>query len=411
MRSSPGRWVQGDDFFGRDTELALLTERVTDGNHVLLTGQRRMGKTSLARELGRRLERDGWLFFFVDLEEALHPQDVVALVAQQVHSARPLASRFASTMARWAANVEEVSAYEFRLKIRAGLNAGNWRRHGEELFEACANEPKPVLIVLDELPIFLLSLLRLERGRDQVDEFLKWLRAVQQNVAGRGLTFVASGSIGLVPLTGSLEIPDRINHLHTFRLQPWNRDTSAECLSRLAASHGLTVEPGVTAALVEKLGIGIPHHVQSFFAHLREDAMIHGRAELRLEAVDRVYRESLLAPWGQIDLMHYDTRLRDAFDERSHRIALEILTEAATQGVLTATARDRFEAHLAALGDETQGRIAGVLDVLVHDGYLIPHNDGQVFQSRLLRDWWIARFGRGHEPFEERAPAMAGVGR
>lgn len=188
-------------------------------------------------------------------------------------------------------------------------------------------------------------------------------------------------------------------------------DTSAVCLSRLSASHSLTVEPGVTNAVVEKLSIGIPHHVQSFFAHLREDAMIHGRTELRLEAVDRVYHESLLAPWGQIDLMHYDTRLRDAFDDRSHRIALEILTEAATQGVLTATARNRFEAHLAALGDETQGRIAGVLDVLVHDGYLIPREDGHVFQSRLLRDWWIARFGRGHEPFEERAPAMAGVGR
>ena len=318
-----------------------------------------------------------------------HPQDVVALVAQQLHSVRPLASRFASTMARWAANVEEVSAYEFRLKIRAGLDAGNWRRHGEELFEACANEPKPVLIVLDELPIFLLSLLRLERGQIQVDEFLNWLRAVQQNVAGRGLTFIASGSIGLVPLTSRLGLPDRINHLHTFRLQPWTHDTSAECLARLAASHGLTVEPGVTDAVVEKLGIGIPHHVQSFFAHLREDAMIHDRSELRLEAVGRVYHESLLAPWGQIDLMHYDTRLRDAFDERSHRIALEILTEAATQGVLTDTARDRFEAHLAALGDEAQGRIAGVLDVLVHDGYLIPHDDGHVFQSRLLRDWWI----------------------
>ncbi|MCY4057150.1 MAG: ATP-binding protein [Gammaproteobacteria bacterium] len=411
MRSSPGRWVQGDDFFGREAELALLAERVRDGNHVLLTGQRRMGKTSLARELGRRLELDGWLFFFVDVEEAVHPQDVVALIAQRVHSVRTLANRFASTMARLAANVEEISAYEFRLKVRANLDDGNWRRHGQELFESCANEPKPVLIVLDELPIFLLSLLRRERGRERVDEFLTWLRAVQQNVAGRGLTFIASGSIGLIPLATRLGLPDRINHLHTFRLQPWNRDTSAGCLARLSASHGLDVDSGVADAVVEKLGIGIPHHVQSFFAHLREDAMIKGRAEIRLEAVDRVYRDSLLAPWGQIDLMHYDTRLRDAFDERGHRIALEILTEAATQGILTATARDRFEAHLAALGDETPGRITTVLDVLVHDGYLVPHDDGHVFQSRLLCDWWIARFGRGHEPFKERAAAIAGIER
>ena len=403
--------MQGDDFFGRDAELALLTERITDGNHVLLTGQRRMGKTSLARELGRRLEDEGWLFFFLDVEEAVQPQDVVALLAQQVHSVRSLASRFASTMSRWVANVEEVSAYEFRLKVRAGLDAGNWRRHGEELFEACANEPKPVLIVLDELPIFLLNLLRREDGREHVDEFLTWLRAVQQRVAGSGLTFIASGSIGLIPLASRLGLPDRINHLHTFRLQPWSADVSADCFSRLAASHGLTVEPGVAAAVVEKLGIGIPHHLQSFFAHLHEDALIRGRAELRIEAVDRVYRDSLLAPWGQTDLMHYDTRLRDALDERSHRIALEILTEAATQEVLTATARDRFEAHLAALDDAIQGRFASILDVLVHDGYLRQTDKGHVFQSKLLRDWWMARFGHGHEPFEERAAASVEVGR
>ena len=36
----------------------------------LLTGQRRMGKTSIVRELGRRLESEGWVFLFVDVEGA-----------------------------------------------------------------------------------------------------------------------------------------------------------------------------------------------------------------------------------------------------------------------------------------------------------------------------------------------------
>ncbi|MDE0104248.1 MAG: hypothetical protein OXN89_17895 [Bryobacterales bacterium] len=51
MRSSTGRWVSGNDFFGRDHELTVLEARVRDHNHVLLTGQLRMGKTSIAREL------------------------------------------------------------------------------------------------------------------------------------------------------------------------------------------------------------------------------------------------------------------------------------------------------------------------------------------------------------------------
>ena len=122
MRSSTGRWVSGDDFYGREAELALLAERLRAGNHVLLTGQRRMGKTSIVRELGRRLEEDGWFSFFVDIEEAADPPDVVALVAQKVHGVRPLASRFAATMRRWVSSVDEVSAYDFRLKVRAGLS-------------------------------------------------------------------------------------------------------------------------------------------------------------------------------------------------------------------------------------------------------------------------------------------------
>ena len=52
MRSSTGRWVSGSDFFNRERELQILEMRIRDRNHVLLTGQRRMGKTSIAQELG-----------------------------------------------------------------------------------------------------------------------------------------------------------------------------------------------------------------------------------------------------------------------------------------------------------------------------------------------------------------------
>ena len=57
MKSSTGRWVSGDDFFDREPELCILENRVGEGNHVLLTGQRRMGKTSIARELGHAVRR------------------------------------------------------------------------------------------------------------------------------------------------------------------------------------------------------------------------------------------------------------------------------------------------------------------------------------------------------------------
>ena len=159
MTSSTGRWVSGPDFFDREAEIRILEERVRAANHVLLTGQRRMGKTSIARELGRRLtESGGWVALFVDVEDATCPEDVIADVARAAYPVRPIVSRLSSiaTMAqRTLSAVEEIGVSGLRLKFRAELNSGNWRDHGQRLLQGCADHDERVLLVVDELPIFL----------------------------------------------------------------------------------------------------------------------------------------------------------------------------------------------------------------------------------------------------------------
>ena len=200
MNSSTGRWVSGGDFFNRERELQILGTRVQNRNHVLLTGQRRMGKTSVAQELGRRLEAEGWVFLFADVEGAACAEDAIADIARAVHPVRHIAFRFASGMKRWLSdNIEEISAYEFRAKLRADLNAGNWRHQGEQLLRACAEQNKPVLLVINELPIFLKRVLRGEEGVQRVDEFLSWLRGVLQAIGDSSPVLIVSGSIGLAP--------------------------------------------------------------------------------------------------------------------------------------------------------------------------------------------------------------------
>ena len=100
MKSSTGRWVSHEDFFDRESELKILKARVRDGNHTLLTGQRRMGKTSVVRELGRRLEDEGWVFLFTDVEGATCAEDVVADIAQAVHPVQSISSRLSAAMHR-----------------------------------------------------------------------------------------------------------------------------------------------------------------------------------------------------------------------------------------------------------------------------------------------------------------------
>jgi hypothetical protein len=403
MKSSTGRWVTGENFFNRITELEQLQQRIEDGNHVSLTGQRRMGKTSVARELGRRLEEKGWIFLFADIEGASSPEDVIAEFAKAIQRVQPLAKRFTSGLGRWLGDhIEELSALDFKVKIRAALDAANWRRHGEKLLADCADYTSPVLLVVDELPIFLK---RIEKGGDgsqRVDEFLSWFRQVLQDHGDGSLVVMVSGSIGLHPLVERLGIPDRINHLDPYRLGPWSREDSETCLRCLAESYDIRMEETVPGAVYDKLGIGIPHHVQSFFARLREHSIKTGGDCLTAADVDHVYRNELLGPSGQNDLVHYETRLRDGLDEANYPLAMEILAEAAVVDVFSATARRSLASVYEDIVDDVRARIVNTLEVLVHDGYLEESGGDYRFPSHILRDWWAARFRDHHVPLGDR---------
>ena len=87
MKPSTGRWVSGSNFFGRKGEPKVLKERIRGGNHVLLYWQRRMGKTSIARELCRQFQDEGWVSPFAEIEAATTPEDVITEMAEVQHKA------------------------------------------------------------------------------------------------------------------------------------------------------------------------------------------------------------------------------------------------------------------------------------------------------------------------------------
>ena len=136
LRKAGANWVDGDRFFDREAELQDLRERVRDGTHTLLTAQRRMGKTSLVRELLRQLaqERD-FATVFVDLEAANDPADAVAEIAiraKPVQSAwTRILSGFANRLGDVRDHIDELALHELKVKLRAGIDAGTWQRQGD----------------------------------------------------------------------------------------------------------------------------------------------------------------------------------------------------------------------------------------------------------------------------------------
>ena len=143
---------------------------------------------------------------------------------------------------------------------------------------------------------------------------------------------------------------------------------------------------------------------QDFFDRERELIVLETRIRDRVtvEDVGEIYRTGLLGPSGQTDLAHYETRLKEGLEDASYTIAMEILAEAATRDLFTAGARRSLERLYSLVLDDAPANIADALEVLVHDGYLEGSEGGYRFSSRLLRDWWSARFRDHHVALEVR---------
>lgn len=120
------------------------------------------------------------------------------------------------------------------------------------------------------------------------------------------------------------------------------------------------------------------------------------------EDVDTVYGEEMLSTRGHVELTHYEDRLKLVVTPEAFSLALEMLTEAATTGCLTRDAVAALAEYYTFREQSTAEVQEEILRVLEHDGYLTLKDNGYVFVSKLVRDWWQARYGFGHTPISRR---------
>ena len=242
-------------------------ERIADGRHTLLTAQRRMGKTSLVRETLRRLaERGDSEPLFVDLEGADGPEDAIAEIAAQTLAAQgswlPIKRTFANLLTQAGDRIEELAVTELKVKLRAGVNRGNWKERGDAVFRALEQHRKPVVLAIDELPILVNHLLkghdyRITPDRRQAaDALLSWLRKVGQ--AYRTVCLIVLGSVSLEPILRQAGLSAHANIYSPFELEPWSERTAVDCLQALSQNYGLDLSLDVRQRMCRKLRCCIP---------------------------------------------------------------------------------------------------------------------------------------------------------
>jgi len=174
-------------------------------------------------------------------------------------------------------------------------------------------------------------------------------------------------------------------------------------LLELGREYGLSLGADSAARMVDRLGYCIPHHVQVYFDALYRTCKLKGIEQVSPALVDQVYENQMLSIQGHAQLSHLEERLKMVLGPELHPFALELLTEVATAGALTPETADIIDSSYSIEGRPNREVLREILGILEHDGYIQRDNHGDYRPvSKLVNDWWKARFAFGYTPASKR---------
>lgn len=395
-----GNKAEGDDFFDRVTEREDIW-RFLEGNHIVLSGPRRLGKTSLLQRVSEEAAGKGLLAQLIDVEgidsvEAF----IVALerafpdptVTGYLHSA-------SDAVSNWLERIRKVDLklpgdFGGAIEMQAIPNA-SWAKAADDLQVRLSKAP--LLIFIDEFSVFLEKLIAKDTA--EAVKLLGWLRAwrMASNVNCR---FIFSGSIGLNSLLARYRMSTYFNDCYDFRLGPFRPKIALEMLQEEARREGdgWQGDEAVFQYLCQRIVWLSPFYLNLLLVETisaaRDRALEEGLSGRQLQHadIDDAY-DRLLATRSRF--IHWYQRLERDLEPPDFAFACAILAAVAKSepGLTRKQLLSRLQ-RLEANPDQRNAQLDRLLLKLEEDGYLSQGAERIQFLSFLLRDYWRRNHGR-----------------
>lgn len=385
VKNVTGAPARGNDFFNRKREVRQMWRRLETDN-VLLLAPRRVGKTSLLQHLVDHAEAEGYQAVYLTVSDQATELDFVRLLCKGLSQLKGGDGIFKKAWDRLRSALPDLSLGKveaFGVALELGpQHERHWRLVADALLRALREAPGRAVIMIDELPRFVVALLHLDRERAR--RFLNWFREARiDREVSENLRWILCGSIGLDTIVERERMGDTINDLKVESLEAFERPDADALLEALAETHKIELDASVRAAILDRLQWLIPYHIHLIFNALRTREL----ERVTLADAEAAYAD-LLHPTHRIYFDWWVQRLHEELGPTDGGHALAVLAAIAAD---PGGARgDTLSALLVSRQVDDGARQRGLLRVLEGDGYLVRQDGRYLFRSPLLRDYWRA---------------------
>lgn len=386
-----GAPAEGADFFDRMVERAQLW-RTLQANHVVLSAPRRLGKTSLLKQMAAEAAGHGLLAVYLDVSSQTSAMGLVHTISKalpdksvkaHMKAATQAVARWFSLIGRVRVDAGDLGGIELETRTQA---AQTWE-DAAELLQMRLSQ-MPVLIVLDEFSVFIDRLLKTDAA--QAQQLLTQLRTWRQR-SPHAWRFVFSGSIGLNRLLERHGLQTETNDCDDFNLGPFSAQDAIDMLQTLSQREGWPLAADTAAQLCDRVGWLSPFYLctvleESIRAAMARSRLTTGNGQALTELDVSAGLAQLLDTRSKFN--HWYKRLADHFADR-------IQLDWAQHTLQRLCAKpDGLKQTTLLSAPQTPPQAADILLLLEEHGYIVREGQRIRFQSPLLRQYWKKNHGQ-----------------
>jgi len=374
--ATDGRYIRRDyinDEFWRE---------VKKGNHILFVAPRRVGKTSIMKDLAGNCP-EGFVCIYEDIEGVKSRDEfykrLFELILHCVHRSKLKEARAFIDSCFKKYSIKEIS----KSGIKIDSKQIDYEAEIRNLIPDLKNTRVHAVIFLDEFAEVIHKLKKNGSQQDAID-ILHTLREIRSDDDFGHFTVVYAGSIGLEFVIKNIDRPKLINDLHHIKLTALT-DTEASQLIRQITEGATIILSGETMGyLKRKTEYLLPYYLQLMTEAIDEIAFKRNDPTVTVEMIDEAFQCILKERKNFEDWLE---RLKD-YQADHFPFINAILKHATHKGSISV----QFIYNMSKEYDKTEDYMDFV-EELIHDGYLVEfETHGYRFISPLLQQFWLQKY-------------------
>lgn len=377
-----GDAATGERYLKRPYLNEYIWIEVSKGNHILFVAPRRVGKTSIMKDLVDNCPK-GYNCFYQNIEGVETKNQFYKRLAEMILKCASNATNVAQLVKEWweSFQIKEVGTSSVGIETKEI----DYEEKVRAIIPALSKNKVHVVLFIDEFAEVINKLNRRGQAEDAI-AILHTIREMRHDENFRHFTLVFAGSIGLHHVVNSIDRPKLINDLHRVEVGALTKEEAIKLVNQLTKGATIQYNDEQLQYLLQKTEHLLPYYIQLMLEEVdllaRNANNLSINDEIINQAFERVSANSAnFEDWikrlkdYQADFFPYINYLLKHIAHKGQISVQEVYNIAANPKY------NREEDYM------------DFIDQLLRDGYLIEYQKHNYrFLSPFLKSFWLKKY-------------------